>query len=252
MQFGSATQYVFGCKRVTETRIFFEKLGFRMISEHTQPYPWVQMTDNSIVIHLNQDGNIYFGVAYFNPDLNAQLPEFEKRHISIANSVKHGNFYQQVVFFSPDNFGVSMINYNYPDLKNRPLTSLLNLPQSEWETFRNYPNATLGIFGECAIPVKNLAESAKWWTQFNFKPQLEQMTPYPWGIYSDGLNLIGLHETGDFKQPSLTYFAKDMESRLNKLRFDGLTIHDFKGTGSGSSHGIIYTPDDQPIFLFGF
>jgi hypothetical protein len=35
--------------------------------------------------------------------------------------------------------------------------------------------------------------------------------PYPWAILSDGLMLIGLHQTKNFSYPAVTYFGLNSE-----------------------------------------
>jgi hypothetical protein len=71
-------------------------------------------------------------------------------------------------------------------------------------------------------------------------------TPYNWAIISDGLNIVGLHQTKDFTTPTITFFAADMKDKIEKLKTEGLK--DFVDKGAASI--TIHTPENQHINLF--
>ena len=70
--------------------------------------------------------------------------------------------------------------------------------------------------------------------------------PYPWAIASDGLAVVGLHQTTEFDYPAITFFAADMKDKIEKLKENGLT--DFKEKGPGNV--VLRTPEHQHINLF--
>jgi len=77
--------------------------------------------------------------------------------------------------------------------------------------------------------------------------------PYPWAILSDGMNILGLHQTKDFDYPAITYFAPDMSQRVQKLKEAGITsFADWQGQGGKEGNFILTTPEGQKIFLFSF
>ena len=47
--------------------------------------------------------------------------------------------------------------------------------------------------------------------------------PYPWAILTDGLMLIGLHQTKNFNYPAVTYFGLNTENRVKELTGKGVT-----------------------------
>src|SRR4030066_278694 len=65
MKLGEATQLAIGCEDIHQSLAFYQKLGFEKIAGDTLPYPWMQISDGSILLHLNQDGQKYMGLAYF-------------------------------------------------------------------------------------------------------------------------------------------------------------------------------------------
>ena len=69
---------------------------------------------------------------------------------------------------------------------------------------------------------------------------------YPWAIISDRLSVVGLHQTTDFIDPTITFFAADMKDKIEQLKNNG--INNFKEKGSGSV--VLTTPEGQFINLF--
>ncbi len=72
-------------------------------------------------------------------------------------------------------------------------------------------------------------------------------TPYPWAIVSDGLMLIGLHQTKDFNYPAVTYFGLNTEKRVQQLKEKGIT--NFTDM-MGKNNVILKTWEGQHFFLF--
>jgi hypothetical protein len=63
--------------------------------------------------------------------------------------------------------------------------------------------------------------------------------------------ILGLHQTQDFAQPTITYFAGNMRERIATFQREGFAIHAVMGdTGETISNGALTTPDGQQLFLF--
>ncbi|MEZ4687515.1 MAG: hypothetical protein R3B47_16050 [Bacteroidia bacterium] len=60
---GPVSQISIGTKSLQNSISFYEKLGFHRIGGGEKPYPWAQMSDDSRLILLNQDGNSYLGLV---------------------------------------------------------------------------------------------------------------------------------------------------------------------------------------------
>ncbi|HEU4717518.1 MAG TPA: hypothetical protein VFU15_06785, partial [Bacteroidia bacterium] len=69
---------------------------------------------------------------------------------------------------------------------------------------------------------------------------------YPWAILSDGLAVLGLHQTTHFSHPTITFFAADMKEKIDQLKKDGLENYSEQSPASIT----VITPEQQRINLF--
>jgi len=83
MKLGKATQISIGTSDIQKSFAFYQKLGFQKIAGDTLPYPWIQISDGSILLHLNQDGQKYMGLAYFSKEMDKKVNDLEKMGIKI-------------------------------------------------------------------------------------------------------------------------------------------------------------------------
>ena len=253
MKLGDATQITIGTGNVDASFALYEKLGFKVIARDTVPNPWLQISDGSIMILLNEDGMKYMGLTYFAKDMDQKVAALERFGIEFAlKTDKEGKFFQGI-FFSPDSLGVSLINYDPSKIYQPKGLTMRNFPSEDIMKPEKLPNPKCGIFGEFSHPVKDLKISISYWEKLGFQSLSVNEEPYPWAILSDGLNILGLHQTDDFDHPAITYFAPDMGARIKKLKEEGLeSITVFQGEGGNSNNVVVTTPEGQKIFLFSF
>lgn len=111
------------------------------------------------------------------------------------------------------------------------------------------PISRLGQFGEFTIPVRSLPEALFFWTKLGYEPLHMAQIPYHYAILSDGLMVIGLHES---KQPrvTLTYFAPDMADRIAALRADGVDVQPVGPGQGGEGSGSLISPEGMMFYLF--
>ncbi|HKZ21743.1 MAG TPA: VOC family protein [candidate division Zixibacteria bacterium] len=252
MKLGEATQIAIGCEDVQKSFAFYQKLGFQKITGDTLPYPWMQISDGSILLHLNQDGQKYMGLAYFSKEMDKKVQELEKMGIKFAlkSKMKDSSFW---IFLSPDSLAVNLIHHDPAGIYQPQGKTLLNFPQEDFAQPEKFPNPQCGIFGEFATPVRDLNSAVAFWQGLGFEAKSVNQQPYPWAILSDGMNILGLHQTKDFDYPAITYFAPDMAERVKKLKEAGITaFSDWKGEGGSAGNFILTTPEGQRIFLFSF
>ena len=102
------------------------------------------------------------------------------------------------------------------------------------------------MFGEYALPIKNLDNSVLFWEKLGFKSLSKHLSPYPWAILSDGLAIVGLHQTTNFDTPAITFFASDMKDKIEKLKNGRLDNY----TEKNSDNIVLNTPEKQHINLF--
>lgn len=252
MKLGEATQIAIGCEDIHKSFAFYQKLGFEKIAGDTLPYPWMQISDGSILLHLNQDGQKYMGLAYFSKEMDKKVEDLEKMGIKfvLKNKMKDSSFW---IFLSPDSLAVNLIHYDPTGMYQPQGKSLLNFPQEDFAKVEKYPNPKCGIFGEFATSVKDLEQALAFWQNLGFEAKTVYREPYPWAILTDGMNILGLHQTKDFDYPAITYFAPDMSQRVQKLKEAGITsFADWQGQGGKEGNFILTTPEGQKIFLFSF
>ena len=130
-------------------------------------------------------------------------------------------------------------------------------PMPEGDIMSRQPISRMGKFGEYAIPTDNFDASGAFWKQLGFEQLHTSTEPYPWGIFSDGLIVVGLHQVDPasgqpvFHEPHLTYFKGDMADRIAALRRDGFVITDIPPEQDGRVVNASMTgPGGLKIFLF--
>lgn len=130
-------------------------------------------------------------------------------------------------------------------------------PMPEGDIMSRQPVSRLGKFGEYAIPTEDFETSAKFWEAHGFNRLHADSNPYPWGIFSDGLAVIGLHQVDPasgqptFDEPHITYFAGDMAEKIATLKSEGLPVRDVEPFEDGQVVNAVMTgPGGQQIFLF--
>jgi hypothetical protein len=120
------------------------------------------------------------------------------------------------------------------------MVSLINHDPSGMASPAGEASSHCGKFGEFALGVADFHKAASFWSNFGFEQRYASGDPYPWGIFSDGLMVLGLHQTDEFQGPCITYFAPDMPKRIKELQAKGLAIQD----------GILKAPAGETLFLF--
>ncbi len=106
----------------------------------------------------------------------------------------------------------------------------------------------LGMLGEYSMATKDRAASAAFWRRLGFAKTHESDTPYPWGIYSDGRTVIGIHQTTEFKDPALSFFSKNSAERIAALKKEGFHF----SLEMDATNAVMKSPDGQLLFVFNW
>lgn len=111
--------------------------------------------------------------------------------------------------------------------------------------------AHCGKFGEYALPVSDVEVALAYWQQLGYQQLYAALEPYPHAILSDNLMVIGLHQTSDFNEPHITYFAPDMAANIADLQSKGLQIKAMQPVEGGTvTEAELIGPGEQKFFLF--
>ena len=200
----------------------YEKIGFPKISANVMPAPWAQVSDGSLLIMLRKDSVKYTGLTYYTKNIESTVAQLEKNGIVFIQKPNEEDLIKRYFFRSPDGLNI-MLASNVGLFKQPTGITMLNMNPIALRSEDKYPNKDCGAFGEFCHPVTDLDSSIKYWKKLGFEVKTQMTQPYPWAILSDGLMLIGLHQTKNFSYPAVTYFGLNTEKRIQDLKGKGVT-----------------------------
>jgi catechol 2,3-dioxygenase-like lactoylglutathione lyase family enzyme len=223
---------------------FYQKLGFKEVMRSDFPFPFIQVTDDAILIMLRKSDEPYMALTYYTNVATNTIAELEKKGIEFLSKPKPGDLVKRFLFQSPDGTNISIVEmpagFSKPSGK-----TMLTMDQPDYMKPETYTNQVAGMFGEFAQTVADLDRSIEFWEKIGFTTLSKYSTPAPWAILSDGLSIAGLHQSNEFSSATLTFFAADMQKKIEDLKKQGLTFKDM-----GPGNGELTTPEHQKIFLF--
>jgi predicted lactoylglutathione lyase len=226
MNLGTYVEIKLKSKNIDKSMSFYEYLGFRKIGDDV-------MTDGSINIRLSDEN-------FTNPTLSYMGTKDDMVQAIFKNQKQSANKVQNAEFKSLNGLTVS-INRDKSKVKMPAGTPVTRTPISR-----------LGKFGEFSIPVKDVAKAIMFWAKLGFEPLHIAKIPYQYSIMSDGLIVIGLHQSGDFDDFTFTYFANDMQARVADLAEEGLDMKPMKSDVDATiyENAWFLSPEGQQFFLF--
>ncbi len=227
---------------------FYQMLGFYEVYRSDFPFPWIQITDGVLLIMLRQDNTPYIALTYYITNFEETIEALEATGIEFISKTNHEDIIKRCLMKSPDGMNVSLVTY-VEGFTQPAGPSMLNMPQQDFMRPEKYINKICGLFGELAQPVTDIDTSMIFWKKLGFDILSRRTSPYPWAIISDGLNIVGLHQTTNFTTPIMTFFASDMKAKIELLKMNGLSNYTEKGSPGNI---VIQTPEKQYINLFSF
>jgi catechol 2,3-dioxygenase-like lactoylglutathione lyase family enzyme len=124
------------------------------------------------------------------------------------------------------------------------------IPMPEGTPITRVPHSRCGTFGEYALPTSDIQASRAFWEQLGFQTLHSTDEPEPFTILSDDLIVIGLHQTSDFSEPHITYFAPDMAERIQAFQAEGLPITPMPAEDGSIVNATLTGPGGERFFLF--
>jgi [ribosomal protein S5]-alanine N-acetyltransferase len=242
---GEITAFTITSPDLEESLTFYKMLGFHEVMRADWPFRWIQVSDGVVLIMLREGDNPYIALTYYTKEIEKVVKGLEKKGIEFAEKPAKGDMIKRYVLHSPDGLTVSLVGmidgFSQPGGQ-----SMLQMSPDDYFKTNLYPNKACGLYGEFAHPVIDIETSIAFWKLLGFEGVSEFAEPYSWAIMTDGLSVIGLHQTSHFSYPAITYFAADMPSKIAALKQKGL--QDYMDQGMGNT--IVETPEDQFIFLY--
>ena len=224
---------------------YYQQLGFKLVMRAEWPFPWIQLSDGVLLIMLRKDPKPYLALTYYVKNIDKVAKCLEKKGVSFVQKPKKTDAVQRYLITSPDGLNISLVGM-IDGFKQPPGPGMLQMNQQDYFNPEKYINKTSGLFGELAHPVQDLAASIEYWQLLGFQAVSKFTTPYRWAILSDGLAVVGLHQTNKFSYPAITYFAADMQKKIDDLIKAGLKGYELEN----SSNAVLTTPEQQHIFLY--
>ncbi len=242
---GQITAFTISTPSLERSLAFYQMLGYAEVMRADWPFPWIQVSDGVVLIMLREGKEPYMALTYYIKDAAKVVKMLEGRGIQFMEKAKPKDMVKRYLFRSPDGVNISLVGIT--DGFSQPKgPGMLQMAQEDYFRPEKYVNQVAGLYGEYAHPVKDLKASIAFWELLGFQPVSEFTSPYPWAILSDGLAVVGLHQSGHFDRPAITYFAADMRQKIAKLKAAGLSDY----TEQGPSNIVVHTPEGQQVFLF--
>ena len=242
---GKVTAITITSPDLAASLVFYQQLGFSELMRMDFPFPWILISDGALMMMLRQDNTPYLALTYYVKDIAQIAQALEAKGIVFKQKPSDNDFVKRYLFQTPDLFNISLVNLM--DGFHQPKgATMLGMNPSDYANPDAYVNKSCGMFGELAHPVADLDASIAYWEQLGFAVLSQFSFPYPWAIISDGLAIVGLHQTTNFNYAAITYFASDMTQKIEALKQKGLA--NFVVNHEGNI--VVTTPEQQHINLF--
>jgi len=242
---GNAAYMTIGTKDLDLSFNVYEKLGYSIVNKGDAPVRWLEIADGSLKIILVEGKDEYIGLTYISDDINKSIDQLETMGLRPVQTAGEDSNPEQVIAQIREGILVS-INQARPNIEFKfDGKTLMDIDYSHAK-LEEFPNQKCGIFGEFALNIKDMDQAIAFWTKLGFKTGERFEEPYPWAIVTDDMFVIGLHQTDEFDQPAITYFAPNMTEKLKILIEQGLDVEVLDDGYSGK----LKTPEGQQFFLF--
>lgn len=209
MSLGNFVEVSIGVTELSESLLFFERLGFKKLDQNYEPWPWAVVTDGAITLNLSQ----YAGPAapvlnYFASDMEPRVERLRSRGIEVFG-LKDRQLPEVLGGIEvADGVGISLLKY----------------PARRIPRPSGIPVSKCGAFSQLAFPVADIEKSLARWRNLDFERVGGGPLPYPWVLLTDGLITVGLHQTTVLKTAALVYETSNLGDRLTELQDSGFVF----------------------------
>jgi len=140
MKLGTQSQIAIGTSDLEASALVYDKIGFKKLAHGTHPNPFIQYTDESTIILVNQDNMEYMGFNYFSKNMDPIVSELKQRGTQFLQQTNRpdGGFFQGI-FSTPDGVLINLVNFDAKDMY-QPEKNLRYLTEEEIVDSTFYPN----------------------------------------------------------------------------------------------------------------
>ncbi len=233
---GSSARIAISCNDIRSSLPFYKQIGFSLVATDSDITPsFARLSDGAVVLTLISEPFTTPALAYFTADLPQTCVALQRQGIDVQIDTNEQGEIREAHLTGPD--GITVWLHRQQGKALQPAAT---------------PNPVCGTFGEFAIGVDSLDLSIAYWERIGFSVQHRSDLLYPFAIMTDGVMIIGLHNNREIKAPAITYFAKDMADRIERLKQDGLQfVMEFPpGSDGRIANAVVQAPDGQLFYLF--
>jgi predicted lactoylglutathione lyase len=242
---GEITAFTISTSDLEKSSAWYQKLGFSEVMRSDWPFPFIQVSDGQILIMLRKDTQSYMALTYYAKDVDSVVKMLTAKGIEFIHKPKITDPVKRYVMASPDGLKISIVGV--PEgFSQPPGPTMLTMAQEDYFNPEKYVNKVCGMYGEYAHPVADLEASLKYWEKLGFSSLSKFTSPYPWAIVSDGLAVVGLHQTKQFSEPAITYFAADSKDKIAMLKEKGIVDM----AEQGASNAVLTSPEGVRVNLY--
>lgn len=242
VKLGSFVEFDLAVTEVQAAQAFYEKLGFKAVAAAKADHPVAAVTDGNVVLTLHQAEFVSPTITYYGADLAAGMSLLQENGAAATILKKKNGAVTEVEFTGPG--GQRVVLKSEAPVARPGVGFEMMTPAGPAGKGKHY--SKIGVFGEFSMAVKERAAAAAFWQKLGFQKMHESDIPYPWGIYSDSVTVLGLHQTTEFRETALSFFSKDSQDRILKLKGEGFTFV----IEMDPTNAVMQSPDGQMIFVF--
>lgn len=199
---------------------YYAKLGLKSVADHVY-------TDGRYHLRIEKGGGATPTLRYYGCDVEA----LKASGLDIKDNK----------LSSPEGVPIELVSDSAP----------LNLPH---KNVTIAPDTTrLGKFGELSIFVNDLDVEGAFWESCGYDVLGQKHAdPMPWGIWTDNMFLIGIHQYGMEEPFSITHFDPNMKDINQALMDEGFAIEAFMENPDDNTftHATLMTPYGLKYYLF--
>lgn len=210
---------------------FYESLGFRSVEVgEVWSHHYAVMSDGRLFVGLHAYPFESPALTFVRPELGRHSSAFKALGIDLEFEKLSEDEFNELGFLDPSGQMITLLEartFSPPD-------------------FHDDSFSLCGDFMEFSRGTAAIQSSVDFWEQLGLLPGWRAESPHPWvRLVRDDINL-GFHLTSNIK-PGLSFFADDMDNRIEYLRAAGYKVAD---QGPFPDAATLTAPEGTPLYLF--
>src|SRR5258708_3158372 len=106
---GEITALTFTTSDLENSLHYYQRPGFKEVMRMDFPFPWIQITDDALLIMLRKDNTPYLALTYYVKDIDKVVAEVERKGIQFTSRPKDSDFVKRYLFQTPEGLNISLV-----------------------------------------------------------------------------------------------------------------------------------------------